>query len=871
MAAIGRAKGDGRGFDGDNSEETDPGIGVSFVSLAAPQYPPEGFGHVMQMSRPLQAVVGGALVMSFAVAADAVSVLGRRRETEGWTGRLARTVTRALGLSMIIAAVGAWPVQSAAAPDLPTDAITERGIVYPEIAALVRALGPHPAVLLRFVTQRITYEPYEGALRGPRGTLLARAGNSVDQALLLRDLLRVADPHAEVQFALGTLPSTDAEALVKGFLAQVGSAARTASIPELQPEPRPRPRGSSPATGQQLRVLVDRSRVRWASLAQKVQADARALGALLQKDGVILHAGGLEAGALVAAARQHVWLQYRTAGRWVDLDPTIPDGTPGTHRTVPAGTSRTLPEGLYHHLAVNVRLEERQDGRLTTRSLLKTVWRTAEIAGSTLTYGHAEPLGFAPTGGATGESVQAVRYTPLLMVDDEYRLGSPLTLPRPARAEGIGGVVGSQVGQFLGGGLPGLGPDRAGGSPGSEPSPQVTGLWLAIVVTRPDGSSDRAERPVFDRIDYAERASGHAATAPVKPLAQSGGHFLALSTVWNIAINVGETVVARSLLRSAPGFSASKLSELYDVIEDLGELHRSFYRLRSALFRSATVKDPAQAVTWRPHVSVLSWGGVGNDGTLSIDLLSSPTELTTSPAPKPPPRLLWAEASVRAERLVLHAPQVLSETGNGLLATSSLQSVDLASILESAEREGTPLVVLRPGGPARECGVGGSPEAQARLRARLNEGLTVVVPQHALNIGGRPYLGWWLIDTRNGFVIDELENGGHAGVEYGATDSQSREKVEEIKEGWVDRFRDWLRKKAGPKVRCALMAGRLFGDLKEAGSGTDPGAGLENLAEDAEGIAAKCELEGEGGFPAPPVAAGGTGPPEPPKLPRIKF
>ncbi len=86
----------------------------------------------------------------------------------------------------------------------------------------VMRVGNDPAALAAFVREKIAYEPYPGSVRGPRGTLAARAGSDWDRALLLRALLAEAGFDSE----LVVLPR-DARArlaVVSSFLSSQGRA-----------------------------------------------------------------------------------------------------------------------------------------------------------------------------------------------------------------------------------------------------------------------------------------------------------------------------------------------------------------------------------------------------------------------------------------------------------------------------------------------------------------------------------------------------------------------------------------------------------------------------------------------------------------------
>lgn len=79
--------------------------------------------------------------------------------------------------------------------------------------------------IVKFVQEDIALEPYAGTLRGAQGTLISRAGNTLDQSLLLATLLKNAGYEARISRA--KLDSTQVELL----LGVTGKARRIALPP----------------------------------------------------------------------------------------------------------------------------------------------------------------------------------------------------------------------------------------------------------------------------------------------------------------------------------------------------------------------------------------------------------------------------------------------------------------------------------------------------------------------------------------------------------------------------------------------------------------------------------------------------------------
>ena len=132
-----------------------------------------------------------------------------------------RDLLKAAGL-VGLGLAGAHQLASwAGGPILIGDASAAAAATRDPIAELAAALDYDAERIFRFVSDEVRYDPYSGILRGARGTLSSRAGNSADQALLLAALLDAS--LLPVRFAVGEIDSATADTLLAGSEADVDS------------------------------------------------------------------------------------------------------------------------------------------------------------------------------------------------------------------------------------------------------------------------------------------------------------------------------------------------------------------------------------------------------------------------------------------------------------------------------------------------------------------------------------------------------------------------------------------------------------------------------------------------------------------------
>src|SRR5437868_3379921 len=355
---------------------------------------------------------------------------------------------------------------------LPVPRTLDLSHVTPE--AFAAALGKDENRIFAFVRDQIAYEPYAGCLRGPRGALLARAGNSIDRAALLAALMNAAGKH--VRFVHGNLGEKEAAELVKSTWEERSARTRHAdSTPEwlrkaFQVFRLARDRDFHLATEQLKKAPLVRSDLTVTTIAD-----------------------------LTKIAATHYWIQYEKEGSWLNMDPSFATSVPGQTYASSGEAIAELPENLFHRITLRLVVDELSAGtgesKLAPREVLRYTSRAADLAAVDLVLMHRGP-GKKKAGGLTDALESAGkdngRLKPALLAPSgkwitggDFETKSPKTNPA-----GLGSMR-----------------DMLGGGSRKAAAARAVAERLEFEFAAPDGSKETVVRDVFDLVGVARRSS----------------------------------------------------------------------------------------------------------------------------------------------------------------------------------------------------------------------------------------------------------------------------------------------------------------------------------------------------------------------------
>jgi len=410
--------------------------------------------------------------------------------------------------------------------------------------AVVELAGTDPDGLAGWVRTHTHSVPYRGALRGHRGVLLDRVGNSLDRSLLLSELLRVAGVHSRL--VRGTLDDGALQRLLSVDYGRLAADSAGRSLPHEDRYRKSRATQSAlsdGATESELRKLRQSTARLLKSLQERTDRQSKCLLKALQLSGGV-EATGQEETQQSVALRDHWWVQWDTGSEWRDLDPAIPVGhqalvRPHSRLEVKRGIpiETVIPAALRHRITIRVFIEQAVDEELQEREILHEMLTPFELNGAPVI------LSTVPAQGldqilktVSSDALQKIIARAEVWETSLQAGDQPVKRTQFDRS---GNAVTSLRPGSLGGALAGFNPLRSSRLPQTrnQPTGHLTAQWVEYRIHVP-GRPDRViRRDIFDHIGPFVRSEFRAGRRTFRNLQISGSMPLVCTDILPLTSN----------------------------------------------------------------------------------------------------------------------------------------------------------------------------------------------------------------------------------------------------------------------------------------------------------------------------------------------
>jgi hypothetical protein len=593
---------------------------------------------------------------------------------------------------------------------LPVPRTIDLAYVQPENFAV--GLGKDPSRIFEYVRDQIAYEPYVGVLRGPRGTLLAMAGNAADRAVLLGELLKGSG--FQIRYAHGTLPDTLAQRLVDSVWAERRWVEAVAN--------------ASGAPNPKFKILGDK-------LVGSIQRDSDLLRGMLKSAGLPERAESpVTMQTLLSEVRDHYWIEWLHDGTWTAMDPSFATAAPGQNFATATETFETLPESIYHHVEIRVRVEEYTGERPSSREVLRYTAKAADLSGEDLVLVHL-PVDARNQGNA--------QVQPVFMIHQKRHDGDPFWVSE-GRLPAGGGLA-----------------DALGGGDGAVDVPMAASESIELDFVAPGGQKATEIRELFDHVGKSRRAADKVLDPAELAEAAASNADKFVSTVYGLFVSTGaiDAVHARRLVAPAPTTDSARV----DVGACLRRMNIAFAIASDLLTtRVAAASGPVSRSYFdSPRVQIAELTATKEMFRLGLDLRRDVARTVVTGLR---PDLTFATQVWRGVvdgTLERYLVEFFVDLPDGKNVSRSRLST--SSFFDSARAANTPTVLLAQNGTRPGSSL--SADTRARIDESIAAGNVLVAPQLSAAIGGVQRYAWWQIDPRSGGTIAVTDDGLRAANE----------------------------------------------------------------------------------------------------------
>jgi hypothetical protein len=611
-------------------------------------------------------------------------------------------------------------------------------------ATVVKKVGTDPRRLFEWVRDNTYWVPYQGSLRGPVGVLVDRVGSSLDRALLLAELLRIAGHN--VQIARAALSDEEAAKLYASLTPVPADIfARDSSD------------GDEAARKRCGQVLSDLE----ASLGPPPASAETELSADL---------------------RDHWWVQMEDDEGWKNLDPSAPASKFGTAlREEPDETFYVDPEtGLsdlppdsVHQVIVRVKIEKWESGKLSEHDVLEAAVRPIALLAKPIVLVHVPldlPEDAAPIQNEIELKAMELKikeWLPVLIVGENYLAersfkdtGEIVENPNLEEGGGNPADMAQDVGGLLGGEEPEE-TEKEAKAKATKPSKSLlTAEWIDYEIHSPGRPVQKIRRESFDLIGPAAR---EAAKVPRPVIGEEKRSERALRLAGELESLIQpfrwtqpfllhiyyQSVLSQrelwlNILREKDAEERKRLMESVTAPTILHALAAARHALSPV--RSRVFFDTPNVLSYRFSLRSDAQGKLVEQDL--FDIVSNDVAVLSGGGPSTSAvRLRQGLADTAAEDLILEGE------GSGFQNTLRLFAA-----------AGPRLQAFRDVKDAAFATLSLPPDIKARVASDLRNGYTVVLPESPPLMGTVPDFGWWRIDPRTGGTVGVMGTGYHAQI-----------------------------------------------------------------------------------------------------------
>jgi hypothetical protein len=616
---------------------------------------------------------------------------------------------------------------------------------------IIGEIGTDPAMITQWVATNTRLIPYAGSLRGPRGVLSDRRGNSLDRALTLAALLSAAGE--DVRLARATLDDRKADALL------VALSNPAAPLPPVQASSRtPQEAADLLAESGELpadmaKAIIDHVSDRNQQIETAVAEQSAVLIPLLLEATEEMQAVAATQQRLrdQEALREHYWVQVQRGAIWTDYDPEV--SVIGPLTAVETMDIDTMPDTLRHAVTVRVIVEIQSAAGRQEEVLVSWTGSPASLGQTLVSLGHVADSSHAVKQLVEGRAHSAqvltaidgtTSWMPVLLVagtviadklftsDGAVRAVDPNVFTQGGRAAlNVFGEAGEL-----------LGADEIAEASAGVPVAE----WIEVEVSVPGAASRVERRAIFDLLGPSARAAGETLSPTPDQLRL---RVLRLAGTTDMLI-LGATPSAIELKRSGSDGIIETLENLRTLVQGAGTPSiddippeprlalslRQFARSR-LLHGLLAISSPNvfmhhQRLVWDPLA------GVGWQEQIDI---------------------VFNDAAAPSEGFAARLRQgVLDTVLEGAIAESGPEGNTAVAMLEDIG-SGEDWVLLRRHDD-RELSTY-APDLRTRIEADLARGYYALAPTDGTSAGA-----WWRIDPISGAALGMTPAGGAAMAEY---------------------------------------------------------------------------------------------------------